>query len=122
MPLAVVDNTYTATSSTDFVHADHLARPIMMTDATGIVVWQAVYKPFGEVYSVSGPASLDARFPGQWFQLETGLHSNWHRHYDPTMGRYLEPDPFGFGGPSVYASAGSSPLMPGGSEGACRSR
>lgn len=32
---------------------------------------------------------------GQWFQLETGWHYNWHRHYDPTTGRYTTPDPLG---------------------------
>ena len=31
-------------------------------------------------------APEDLRFPGQWFQLETGLHYNWHRHYDPKIG------------------------------------
>lgn len=37
---------------------------------------------------------------------------NWHRHYDPTLGRYTRPDPLGFvDGPSVYAYAGSSPGM-----------
>ena len=44
------------------------------------IVWQARYLPFGEVASVSGLASLDYRFPGQWLQIETGLHYNWHRH------------------------------------------
>jgi RHS repeat-associated protein len=52
----------------------------------------------------------DTRFPGQWFQLESGLHYNWHRHYDPTLGRYTQPDPLGFvDGPSVYAYAGGQP-------------
>jgi RHS repeat-associated protein len=62
--------------------------------------------------SVTGPKSLDARFPGQWFQFEAGLHANWHRTYDPTLGRYLEADPLGFpDGPNRYAYVGSSPLM-----------
>ena len=57
------------------VHADHLKRPIRMTDSTKATVWQAIWKPFGEPYSLSGTQSLDARFPGQWFQIETGLGS-----------------------------------------------
>jgi len=57
----------------------------MMTDAAGAVVWQASYLPYGEVASITGPASLDYRFPGQWFQLESGLAYNWHRHYDSTL-------------------------------------
>jgi RHS repeat-associated protein len=41
---------------------------------------------------------------------ETGLHYNWHRSYDPTLGRYTQPDPLGFvDGPSVYAYAGGLP-------------
>ncbi|MGE0056297.1 MAG: RHS repeat-associated core domain-containing protein [Hyphomicrobium sp.] len=37
---------------------------------------------------------------------------NWHRHYDPSLGRYTQPDPLGFvDGPSVYAYGLSSPNM-----------
>ena len=34
-------------------------------------------------------------FPGQYFDTLTGLHQNWHREYDPAIGRYREPDPLG---------------------------
>lgn len=75
-------------------------------------MWQASYLPFGEVQSITGPATLDYRFPGQWFQIETGLHYNWHRHYDPSTGRYLQPDPIGMpDGPSRWAYVAGSPLM-----------
>jgi len=38
------------------------------------------------------------------------LHYNWHRHYDPSLGRYTQPDPLGFvDGPSVYGYARNSP-------------
>ena len=82
----------------------------MMADTTGASVWSVSYKPFGEVYSVTGTAANDNRFPGQWFQLETGLSYNWHRHYDPSLGRYTQPDPLGLvDGPSRYAYVGSDP-------------
>ncbi|MFC1504927.1 RHS repeat-associated core domain-containing protein [Thermodesulfobacteriota bacterium] len=33
------------------------------------------------------------RLAGQYFDAETGLHYNYHRYYDPSIGRYLRPDP-----------------------------
>lgn len=84
----------------------------MMTDGGADIVWEASYLPYGEVASVTGPASLDYRFPGQWFQLESGLHYNWHRYYDATTGRYLQPDPLGMpDGPSRWAYVRNSPLI-----------
>jgi RHS repeat-associated protein len=92
------------------VHVDQLNRPVQMTDAAKAVVWSAVYSPFGGAYTITGSETLNARFPGQWFQLEAGLHYNWHRHYDPSLGRYTQPDPLGFvDGPSVFAYARSAP-------------
>jgi RHS repeat-associated protein len=93
VPLAIVANVDASTPHLYFVHADHLNRPIKMTDGTEAIVWDAVYKPFGEVQSISGTAANNLRFPGQYFLIEDGLHYNWHRHYDPTIGRYLQADP-----------------------------
>ena len=51
-----------------------------------------------------------SRFPGQWFQSESGLHQNWMRDYDPTTGRYLQADPLGLvDGASVYGYVKQSP-------------
>jgi RHS repeat-associated protein len=50
------------------------------------------------------------RFPGQWFQSESGLHQNWMRDYDPTTGRYLQADPLGLvDGASEYGYVGGNP-------------
>ena len=72
-----------------------------MTDSTEALVWDAVYWPFGAVYSITGGAVNNLRFPGQYFLLEAGLHYNWYRHYDPTLGRYTQPDPFAMAPPDV---------------------
>jgi YD repeat-containing protein len=85
LPLAVID---VATNTISFVHADHLGRPIRMTSPTKTTVWQATWKPWGEVQTLSGTNSNNLRFPGQYFQIETGLHTNHHRIYDPVTGRY----------------------------------
>ena len=109
-PLAVVDGVGTMSPVLHLVHVDHLHRPIMMTDGTKASVWSATWQPWGGVHAITGSVSLNARFPGQWFQLEAGLHYNWHRHYDPTLGRFTQPDPIGFvDGPSVYGYARGGP-------------
>lgn len=108
-PLAVVDAVNTS-PVVYYVSVDHLNRPILMTNASKAAVWTAIWQPWGGVHSVTGSATLNARFPGQWFQTETGLHYNWHRHYDPTSGRYTQPDPLGFvDGPSVYGYVRGQP-------------
>ena len=111
LPLAVVDDVTTSPILL-MVHTDHLGRPIRITDANKATVWAASYKPWGEPLSISGTRALDLRFPGQYFQIETNLAYNWHRHYDPVTGRYTQPDPLRFvDGPSIYAYAGNSPVM-----------
>jgi RHS repeat-associated protein len=107
LPVAVIDG-----ATLYHVVTDHLYRPVAMLDDAGTEVWSAVWEPFGALYSVTGALNLDARFPGQWYQLETGLHYNWHRHYDPTLGRYTQPDPLGMpDGPNRYAYARNNPVM-----------
>jgi len=109
-PVAVIDAVNTASPVTYFVHVDHLNRPTRMPDDSKATVWNAIWTPRGAPYT--GTASLNARFPGQWFQIESGLHYNWYRYYDPFTGRHTQPDPLGFvDGPSVFAYAGSSPLI-----------
>ena len=96
------------------LHLNQVGRPDMATDAAGNVVWQASFYPFGGIHQVTidtGALTQNLRFPGQWFQAETGLHQNWHRDYDPTLGRYLQADPLGLvDGPSVYGYALQSPM------------
>jgi RHS repeat-associated protein len=88
------------------------ALPIAVIDASGTEVWSAVWEPFGALHSVSGSINFDARFPGQWFELESGLHYNWHRHYDPSLDRYTQPDPIGMpDGPNRFAYAHGNPIM-----------
>jgi RHS repeat-associated protein len=103
-PVAVIEG-----GVISFVRADHIGRPVFATNATGTKVWTATYTPFGGVHTSTGTLP-SARFPGQWFQSESGLHQNWMRDYDPTTGRYLQADPLGLvDGASVYGYVGQSP-------------
>jgi RHS repeat-associated protein len=103
-PIAVVEG-----GVISFVRSDHIGRPVFATNSTGVKVWTAAYLPFGGVRVTTGTPPT-ARFPGQWFQSETGLHQNWMRDYDPTTGRYLQADPLGLvDGASVYGYALGNP-------------
>lgn len=76
MPLAIVANVDTASPQLLHAHADHLDRPIMLTNASKANVWEAVDRPFGEVQAITGTATQNLRFPGQDFLFETGLAQN----------------------------------------------
>jgi len=81
-----------------FYHNDHLGTPKNITSKSGKVVWKAKYSSFGKADIVISDIENNLRFPGQYFDEETGYHYNWHRYYDPGVGRYLRVDPIGFGG------------------------
>ncbi|MBM4146703.1 MAG: hypothetical protein FJ240_10620 [Nitrospira sp.] len=84
-----------------FYHTDHLGTPIMMTDSSGNKVWEGEFLPFGESLAITGTIKNNLRFPGQYYDAETGLHQNWHREYKPEIGRYISEDPLRFKGGDV---------------------
>jgi len=76
-----------------YFHNDHLGTPQRITNQTGTIVWSANYKPFGEAIITTNTITNPFRFPGQYYDQETGLHYNYFRYYDPGVGRYLRGDP-----------------------------
>ncbi|MFY1825563.1 RHS repeat-associated core domain-containing protein [Myxococcus fulvus] len=57
-------------------------------------------------WSEPGPEAegFPLRFPGQWYDSETGWHYNRYRYYAPETGRYISPDPIGLvGGHNLYS-------------------
>ncbi|WP_350012423.1 RHS repeat-associated core domain-containing protein [Pseudomonas asiatica] len=91
---------------------DHLGTPMELTDEIGQVAWSGVYKAWGVAEEKRSEHAKWAdirnplRFQGQYFDIETGLHYNRHRYYDPSIGRFIGKDPIGFsGGLNVYTYA-----------------
>jgi RHS repeat-associated protein len=103
---------------TYFVHNSQLGTPELMTDDGRAVVWEIQTTPFGEVVDEDpDPEAPNAviqsiRFPGQYYDAETGLHYNWHRYYDPSIGRYISADPIGQAGGvlNLYSYALNDPI------------
>nr|NIV75598.1 hypothetical protein [Gammaproteobacteria bacterium] len=94
-----------------YVHADHLGTPKTVTDAAQGIAWAADYLPYGEAQVTVEAVTLNVRFPGQYFDGETGLHYNYSRDYEPGLGRYIESDPFGFVGDlNTYRYASGNPI------------
>lgn len=103
-----------------YVYNDHLATPRMMTDQSGKIAWELESTPFGELFALYDENRLSSRFPGQYYDEETGLHYNRQRYYDPRIGRYMESDPLGLlAGPNTYAYVNGNPLGYSDPEGLC---
>lgn len=93
------------------VFADHLGTPRVITNQANGVVWNWKSDPFGNG-KPTGSLTYNLRFPGQYYDKETGLHYNYFRDYDPTTGRYVQSDPIGLGGGvNTYGYAGANPVM-----------
>jgi RHS repeat-associated protein len=100
-----------------FIHADHLDTPRKITlPSDNKAVWTWESEAFGNSLPEQNPSGLgnfvfNLRFPGQYYDQETGLHYNMARYYNPKTGRYDESDPIGLaGGINTYAYALNSPL------------
>jgi len=98
-------------------YSDHLDAPRVLIDKTGAARWRWISEPFGTTQPEQAPAGLspitfNLRFPGQYYDSESGLNYNYFRDYDGTTGRYVQSDPIGLeGGINTYAYALSSPLI-----------
>jgi RHS repeat-associated protein len=106
-PVAVLNG-----STLYYLHDDRLGTPQLATDSSQAVAWQATYQPFGQA-SVSGTLTQNLRFPGQYFDVESGWNHNGFRNYIPDLGRYAEPDPLGRtgSGNNLYIYVSNDPIV-----------
>lgn len=94
-----------------YLHTDHLATPRYGTNAGGSTVWTWDSGAFGKE-APTGTATVNLRFPGQYYDSESTLHYNWNRYYNPETGRFISSDPLGIGGGlATYNYVEASPVM-----------
>ena len=116
MPVAQVDVHKTTegdtTEQVSYLYADHLDTPRLATNGSQAVVWRWDSDAFGDGDPVTAAIAgqqdtvINLRFPGQYYDKESGLYYNWNRYYNPQSGRYIRSDPVGLnGGINTYSYA-----------------
>jgi len=112
-PVGRVETKYTAGGVTSqniyYIQTDHLNTLRWITDDAGVRIWSWESNAFGTTLpneDVDGDGTnltFNLRFPGQYFDKESGMHYNYFRDYEPGTGRYLKSDPIGlYGGLYTY--------------------
>jgi RHS repeat-associated protein len=118
LPIAVLKPAAAPGTGIDvfYVHADHLGTPRKVSrPGDNQVLWAWESEPFGHSQPNQNPSNqgelvFNLRFPGQYYDAETGLHYNYFRDYDPRTGRYIQSDPIGLaGGINTYAYVNGNP-------------
>ncbi|MGZ8222748.1 MAG: RHS repeat-associated core domain-containing protein [Methylobacter sp.] len=119
LPVAVLKLATSPTATPDiyYIHADHLGTPRKITRPNdNRVVWSWESEAFGNSLPDQNPSNLgdfvfNLRFPGQYYDQETGLHYNMARYYNPRTGRYETSDPIGLaGGINTYVYVSGDPV------------
>ena len=111
-PIAVVNPSATpAANQVGYVLADRMGTPQLASNSSGSTVWNTTYQPFGTTGNVTASITQDLRFPGQYYDVETGFAYNVFRDYMPNVGRYAESDPVGLdGGLNSFVYVSGRPL------------
>ncbi len=120
IPVAVIRKpTATSPIQVYFIHADHLNTPRVIVNQSNTTVWRwENTHAFGANLPNEDPDGngqlfeYHPRFPGQYFDKETGLHYNYFRYYEPETGRYISSDPIGLaGGLNIWGYVSGNPLL-----------
>jgi RHS repeat-associated protein len=95
-------------------HPDPSGSPAMLSDASGLVSAREHYRPYGDKL-ISPNTNESAGFANKAFDASTNLSYMSARYYNPTLGRFISPDPVHFVEDNVhsfnrYAYANNNPM------------
>ncbi len=89
-----------STTTATYLHPDLLGSPRKATSASGDIVWEEHYDPYGQKLNGVGEK---IGYTGHAFDAESGLTYMQARFYDPAVGRFLSDDPVGFTEASAFS-------------------
>jgi len=75
-----------------FILKDHLGSASVVTDASGTILGENRYYPFGETRVTTGTIFTDRLFTGQREMAGLGIYHYNARFYSPKLGRFLSAD------------------------------
>ncbi|NLZ07174.1 MAG: hypothetical protein GXY19_18560 [Phycisphaerae bacterium] len=84
-------------AGTYYYHFDALGSVVALSDADGDTIQVYEYDVYGQVAASDPNHPNRFLFTGREFDTETGLYYYRARYYNPTLGRFLQTDPIGYG-------------------------
>jgi RHS repeat-associated protein len=108
--------------------SDQLGSTSLATSSTGALIAETRYKAWGEVRYTTANTTLPTPYTYTGQRSDSYINLLWYgsRHYDPELGRFIQPDtivPSGVQGLDRYAYVGNNPVNftdPTGHDPSCR--
>ena len=103
-------NSSNFTACERWIYQDERGSVVATSDTNGNIVETYHYSEYGEPTVTSG-AEMPFGYTGQRYDQATGLYYYKARYYDADTGRFIQPDPIGYGdGPNIYGYVGGNPI------------
>ena len=101
----------TTSGGTDSYLTEELGSTLALAGESGAPATEYTYSPFGAATATGATSTNPFQYTGREND-ENGLQYNRARYYNPTMGRFISPDPLGIvgSGTNLYRYVEDSPL------------